>query len=550
MFNKFFFIFIYFLPIITCNKIRGTSLGSLFVLEPFITPSLFYPFLGNNEKVISDTYSFCDYLGPYEANKRLKKHWATWVNESIIETLSNSGLNTLRIPVGDYMFIPYGPYAKVVSDSDTTTCFSGSLNYLDLVIDYAGKYGLKVIIDIHAWKDSQNGFDNSGQTKNLESYKLNNTIYFKHWGIRSANWIGDFDNNGKYYKNINRENINYALIVIENILIKYKDNPYVWALSPMNEPWEYTPLYELKRFYKNIYDMFIVYMPKKSLILHDSFRPTLWNTCDFLDDNLKVDVYLDTHQYIAWNDPIPFDTLIKSIQNWQFPQTCFKVMVGEFSLATDNCMMWLNGFMDNLPNYPFQQCHYEICPYYDFNKIYINNAKYGPFGTGSSSPNNDGFCPITTPINKNNIIGKVGSDEKLYASSLFQEFTKIYEKKTDGWLFWNFKTESDCYSWNFISSYNNGYIVMNNNFLEKNESPTSFSSNYLYLFYILLIIFITIFMLLFFFIYNHCRRLQHYKINGYYYVSIDKSGINKNIMMEKVLINKNFKKYDENSINI
>jgi aryl-phospho-beta-D-glucosidase BglC (GH1 family) len=173
MFNKLIFIFIHFLPSIISNKIRGTSLGSLFVIEPFINPSLFYPFLGNSERVISDSYSFCDYLGPYEANKRLKKHWSNWVNESTIQTLSKSGLNTLRIPVGDYMFIPYGPYAKVVSDSDYTTCFSGSVDYLDLIIDYAGKYGLKVIIDIHAWKDSQNGFDNSGQTKNLETYKLN-----------------------------------------------------------------------------------------------------------------------------------------------------------------------------------------------------------------------------------------------------------------------------------------------------------------------------------------------------------------------------------------
>jgi glucan 1,3-beta-glucosidase len=537
-----------FLPIITSNKIRGTSLGSLFVLEPFINPSLFYPFLGNNEKVISDTYSFCDYLGPYEANKILRKHWSSWVNESIIETLSKSGLNTLRIPVGDYMFIPYGPYAKVVSNSDSSTCFSGSIDYLDLIIDYAGKYGLKVIIDIHAWKDSQNGFDNSGQAKNIETYKVNNTLYFKHWGIISANWIGDFDINGKYYKTINHDNINYAYLVIENILIKYKDNKYVWGLSPINEPWQYTPLYELKRFYKNIYDMFIIYWPTKSLILHDSFRPTLWSSCDFLDNELKVDVYLDTHQYIAWNDPVSFDTLIKSIQNWQFPETCFKVIVGEFSLATDNCMMWLNGFMDNLPNYPFQQCHYEQCPYYNYgsNNVYINNAKYGPFGTGTSSPNNDGNCPITTPISKNNIIGKIGYDEKIYASSLFQEFTKIYEKKTEGWLFWNFKTESDFYSWNYISSYNNGYIIMNDP-IEKTESPTLKIN---YIFYFLLSIFIIPIFAIFLLIYNHCRKLQHYKMNGYYYISIDKHGINKNLNYEKVLINNNFKKYDENSINI
>lgn len=550
MFNKLLFIFINSLPIIFSNKIRGTSLGSLFVLEPFINPSLFYPFLGNNERVISDSYSFCDYLGPLEANKRLKKHWSDWVNESTIETLSKSGLNTIRIPVGDYMFIPYGPYAKVVSDSDYTTCFSGSLDYLDLIIDYAGKYGLKVIIDIHAWKDSQNGFDNSGQTKNLESYKINNTLYFKHWGIRSANWIGDFDMNGKYYKNINIENINYAYRVIENVLIKFKDNPYVWALSPMNEPWEYTPLYELKRFYKNIYDIFIVYWPKKALILHDSFRSTLWGSCDFLDDNLKVDVYLDTHQYIAWNDPVPFDILIKNIQNWQFPQTCFKVIVGEFSLATDNCMMWLNGFMDNLPNYPFQQCYYEICPYYNYglNNIYINNAKKGPFGTGISSPNNDGNCPITTPINKNNIIGKIGNDEKLYASLLFRELTKIYEGKTDGWLFWNFRTESDFYSWNYISSYNNGYINLDT-IIEKSEPP-KYLLSYMSIFNFLLFFLITFIIIILSVIVYHCRIFKRYKMNSYNYVAIDPYSINKNISIEKILINKNFKKYDEKSINI
>lgn len=26
--------------------------------------------------------------------------------------------------------------------------------------------------------------------------------------------------------------------------------------------------------------------------------------------------------------------------------------VGEWSLATDNCAMWLNGFNDNLPGFP------------------------------------------------------------------------------------------------------------------------------------------------------------------------------------------------------
>ena len=62
-------------------QIRGVSLGSLYVLEPFITPHLFYQFLGNKERVVGDTYSLCDYLGPYKTNKILRKHWNEWINE-------------------------------------------------------------------------------------------------------------------------------------------------------------------------------------------------------------------------------------------------------------------------------------------------------------------------------------------------------------------------------------------------------------------------------------------------------------------------------------
>eukprot|EP00967_Tisochrysis_lutea_P114508 scaffold182561_cov36-Tisochrysis_lutea.AAC.5 len=33
-------------------------------------------------------------------------------------------------------------------------------------------------------------------------------------------------------------------------------------------------------------------------------------------------------------------------------QVDMPLIVGEWSLATDNCAMWLNGFNDNLPGFP------------------------------------------------------------------------------------------------------------------------------------------------------------------------------------------------------
>lgn len=86
--------------------------GGWLVLEPWITPSLFYQFLGGDEHSTAfDTSSFCKVLGPEEGNRQLRRHWDTWVTEEIIKELADSGaVNSLRLPVGDYMYKPYGDY--------------------------------------------------------------------------------------------------------------------------------------------------------------------------------------------------------------------------------------------------------------------------------------------------------------------------------------------------------------------------------------------------------------------------------------------------------
>ena len=51
----------------------GTNIGGWLVLEPWITPSLFYRFLGNSmsDGVGFDSYTFCEALGS-EANSVLR----------------------------------------------------------------------------------------------------------------------------------------------------------------------------------------------------------------------------------------------------------------------------------------------------------------------------------------------------------------------------------------------------------------------------------------------------------------------------------------------
>ncbi len=132
------------------DKVRGVNLGGWMVLEPWITPSLFYQFLGKGEhSTATDIYSFCKVLGPVEANKQLRRHWDAWVTEDIIKELKASGaVNSLRLPVGDWMYVPYGPYVG---------CTDGALEYVDKLLDWADENDLSVMLDIHGAKDSQNG---------------------------------------------------------------------------------------------------------------------------------------------------------------------------------------------------------------------------------------------------------------------------------------------------------------------------------------------------------------------------------------------------------
>ena len=134
--------------------IRGTALGGWLVLEPWLTPSLFYQFLGASkkwgdqakDKVAIDSKTFCTALGPEEANRQLRNHWKTWVDEDQIRRLSNLGGKHLRIPVADWMYIPYEPYIG---------CWDGSLEELDRVLALCDKYNIKVLIDLHAVRYSQ-----------------------------------------------------------------------------------------------------------------------------------------------------------------------------------------------------------------------------------------------------------------------------------------------------------------------------------------------------------------------------------------------------------
>jgi glucan 1,3-beta-glucosidase len=261
----------------------GTNMGGWMVLEPWITPSFFYRFLGKTqaEGVGMDCYTVCEALGAEEGNKIMRAHWDSWVTEDHLKALSEREVEIVRLPIGDWTLNQYGPYVG---------CMDGAAEKIDWFLDTAAKYNLKVLLDVHALKDSQNGFDNSGKASDLTWTDQNN---FKHWSIQNASWMGHW--NGTTYDWINQDNINWAIENVRGLMTRWGNHPAVYALEPVNEPWWNTDIPTLKDFYRSVRSVIREINPEVKFVFHDSFIPNAYVWNDLFADDDTYNVVVDTH---------------------------------------------------------------------------------------------------------------------------------------------------------------------------------------------------------------------------------------------------------------
>ena len=161
-----------------------------------------------------------------------------------------------------------------------------------------------------------------------------------HRPIRTANWMGEFDYLTNSYPTINRANIDHALDVLQIIVDRYKGHPAVMGLEPVNEPWEHTPIDELKKYYWEGYLKVKRDAPYWRYVMHDSFRPSVDVWGGFMDG--CPDRAIDMHLYQAWRDPDSRLGYYRDACNQKTNIAAMErefgpIVVGEWSLATDNC---------------------------------------------------------------------------------------------------------------------------------------------------------------------------------------------------------------------
>jgi glucan 1,3-beta-glucosidase len=432
------------LSAVNSKAMIGTNIGGWLVLEPWITPSLFYRFLDKkkSEGVGMDSYTLCEALGPVEGNRVMHAHWDTWVTEDHIKQLAEREVELVRLPIGDWTLRSYEPY---------TGCMDGAEDRVNWFLDTCHKYGIKVLLDVHAVKDSQNGFDNSGKANRVV---WSDEEHFNHWGNQAGEWMGPWNEANQKYDYINWDNVRFAEETVFGLLDRWGTHPALYAVEPMNEPWDRSDISILKIFYRDVRQRMKEQTPHLKFVFHDSFHfdHSIWN--DLFDDNDHENVVLDTHLYTAW-DPRRENILEYCGQYKSRLQEVslikYDVWVGEWSLATDVCAMWLGGFNDNNTDYQFT-CNWIDCP-----KSYLPEdlavdfdrtaPVLGPFGQNDKSVVRYGKCPSDSLYFGDNDVRALGQ----CALHSFDD------SNVKAQILWTFRNELEP-RWSYVLAYDAGWI--------------------------------------------------------------------------------------------
>lgn len=292
------------------GSVKGVNLGGWFVIEPFITPSLFEAF-GDN--VPNDEYHFSETLGKEETLSRLSAHWSSWITEEDFKNIKSFGLNLVRIPIGYWAFIALegDPYVQ------------GQVPYLDAALGWAKDNGLQVWIDLHGAPGSQNGFDNSGYREEAQ-----------------------------YLTWLQEENMNVTKQVLESIVAKYSGYNYsdvVAGIEFINEPLgTYLDINSIKNYYLDGYTLVRnTYNSRSNIILHDAFRDQHFFD-DFLPHTDYWGVVIDHHRYQVFSEgelqrSIEDRVLFVCNQGKSTASETHWTVTGEWSAALTDCTKWLNG---------------------------------------------------------------------------------------------------------------------------------------------------------------------------------------------------------------
>jgi glucan 1,3-beta-glucosidase len=298
-------------------RLRGVNLGGWLVLEKWMTPSLFAGLEATDET------TWCAQLGD-AAGRKLRAHWDSFITREDFAWLASIGINAVRIPIGHWILGPPYPYHASYGDKQHPFV-AGGIEVVDRALDWAGEFGLRVLLDLHAAPGCQNGFDNGGIKDVCE------------WHART-------------------EYVDFSVELLGRLAARYRSAASLCGIEVLNEPRWDVPTALLCDYYRRAYAAIRAHCPpeRAAVVFHDGFR-THREFLDFFREPELEKVLLDVHRYQCFErSDIDLDIhghLHKAGVSWRDESECIQgelgvsAIAGEWSLGLELAVvsLWANG---------------------------------------------------------------------------------------------------------------------------------------------------------------------------------------------------------------
>lgn len=230
--------------------LKGVNLGGWLLMEGYILHGRNIPESGFKAAFmkVNGTRALAEFESLYRAN---------FVREIDFKNIRAMGASLIRVPFNH----------KLVENNG-----GKGLTHLDDVMRWAGKYGLKVILDLHAAPGAQN-----------------------------HDWHGDSDGRALLWEKASFRGRTYA--IWEKVADRYRDHPALYGYDVLNEPVldeKRVPL--LKDLYRNLIRR-IKAVDKKHLIFLEgnTWAQQVDSLADLLEDNVTVSIHYYTPLAFTFN---------------------------------------------------------------------------------------------------------------------------------------------------------------------------------------------------------------------------------------------------------
>ncbi|PNS16146.1 hypothetical protein CAC42_4547 [Sphaceloma murrayae] len=139
---------------------HGTNLGSLFVLERWLAPSMF-PDSATGGSELAAATALVSSLGLDGARQKFEEHWRTFVSDADLDWLAGEGACTsVRLPIGYWTLGP--GFCRGTAFQDVASVYGGAWDAVKGLVRRCGERGIGVLVDLHGLPGGANGNDHSG----------------------------------------------------------------------------------------------------------------------------------------------------------------------------------------------------------------------------------------------------------------------------------------------------------------------------------------------------------------------------------------------------